>query len=126
MEKSASKNLTQNKFVTLSNGKTRGSYQKTYNVGRGQGSLMTWQEGLSVESRRLNQGGSSHGNVIRKYESNYKFIIAKKAFLSLHASDKKQNHVPSFLALLLHSAIDPLINLLDPSCKLSVIKILLN
>ena len=51
MEKSASENLTQNKFVTLSNTKTRNSYQKTLADGGG-----TWppyrRACLSVESKQ--------------------------------------------------------------------------
>ena len=100
-KKSASENLTQNKFVTLSNTKTRNSYQKTLADGGG-----TWppyrRACLSVESKQAPiRGVSSHGNVIGKYESHYEFIMAKKLVLSLHVSDKKQNHVPSYLALLL-------------------------
>ena len=79
---------------------SRDSYQKT---------LGPWGEGhglvggpLSVESKQAPiRGVSSHGNVIGKYESHYEFIMAKKLVLSLHVSDKKQNHVPSYLALLL-------------------------
>ena len=52
MEKSASENLTQNKFVILSNGKTRESRLISENIkSMGEGHL-AWQEGLSFENKQ--------------------------------------------------------------------------